>query len=83
MTPDLDTLLIALYVETGDYVIPAGERRPGQPKRLPGAELVCLAVAQVTLVKMLRPTNRFNHAAISAAPVIATAIAAASRRGRL
>ena len=49
VTPDLDTLLTALYVEIDDYVIPSGRRRPGQPKRLPDAELVCLAVAQVLL----------------------------------
>ena len=49
MTPDLDTLLIALYVEIDDHVIPSGRRLPGQPKRLTDAELVCLAVAQVLL----------------------------------
>jgi hypothetical protein len=49
VTPDIDTLLIALYVEIGDRVIPPGPRRPGQPKRLTDAELVCLAVAQVLL----------------------------------
>ena len=49
MTPDLDTLLIALYVEIDDHVIPSARRGPGQPKRLADAELVCLAVAQVLL----------------------------------
>ena len=49
MTPDLDTLLIALYVEIDDHVIPSGRRRPGQPKKLSDAELACLAVAQVLL----------------------------------
>ena len=49
MTPDLDTLLTALYVEIDDHVIPSGRRGPGQPKRLSDAELVCLAVAQVLL----------------------------------
>ena len=49
VTPDLDTLLIALYVEIDDHVIEAGRRRPGHPKRLTDAELVCLAVAQVLL----------------------------------
>jgi Transposase DDE domain len=49
VTPDLDTLLIALYVEIDDHVIPSGRRRPGGPKRLSDAELVCLAVAQVLL----------------------------------
>jgi hypothetical protein len=45
VTPDLDTVLIALYVAIGDHVIPSGQHRPGQPKRLSNAELVCLAVA--------------------------------------
>jgi hypothetical protein len=49
---DLDTLLIALYVELTDRVIPAlGSRRrgPGRPLEVTDAELVCLAVAQVLL----------------------------------
>jgi hypothetical protein len=49
---DLDTLLIALYVELTDRVIPAvGKRRrgPGRPLEVTDAELVCLAVAQVLL----------------------------------
>ena len=41
MTPDLDTLLIALYVEIDDHVT-GPDLRPGQPKRLSEAELVCL-----------------------------------------
>jgi hypothetical protein len=49
VTPDLDTLLIALYVEIDDHVIISGPPRAGQPKRLSDAELVCLAVAQVLL----------------------------------
>ena len=49
MTPDLDTLLTALYAEIDDHVIPSGRRRPGQPKQLSDAETVCLAVAQVLL----------------------------------
>ena len=49
MTPDLDTLLTALYVEIDDHVIPTGRPRRGQPKKLSDAELVCLAVAQVLL----------------------------------
>ena len=49
MTNDLDTLLIALYVEIDDHVaLPARSGR-GLPKRLSDAELVCLAVAQVLL----------------------------------
>jgi hypothetical protein len=47
VTPGLDTLLIALYVEIDGHVIGSGLRRPGQPKKLSDAELVCLAVAQV------------------------------------
>ncbi len=49
MTNDLDTLLTALYVLIDDHVIPSGRRRPGRPKKLSDAELVCLAVAQVLL----------------------------------
>ena len=50
---DLDTLLIALYVELTDRIIPTlrlPERaRPGRPATVTDAELVCLAVAQVLL----------------------------------
>jgi hypothetical protein len=49
---DLDTLLIALYVELTDRIIPSlGFTRsgPGKPPELTDAELVCLAVAQVLL----------------------------------
>ena len=49
MTPDLDTLLTALYVEIDDHVIGSGRRRPGGPRQLSDAELVYLAVAQVLL----------------------------------
>src|SRR5918995_856003 len=52
VTADLDTLLIALYVELVDRIIPAhGTRRrgPGRPPVVTDAELVCLAVAQVLL----------------------------------
>ena len=49
MKTDLDTLLTALYVLVDDHVIPAQRRRPGRPKKLSDAELVCLAVAQVLL----------------------------------
>ncbi len=49
MKTDLNTLLTALYVFVDDHVIPAEQRRPGRPKRLSDAELVCLAVAQVLL----------------------------------
>jgi Transposase DDE domain len=49
---DLDTLLTALYVELTDRIIPSlGMARPGpgRPPEVTGAELVCLAVAQVLL----------------------------------
>jgi len=49
---DLDTLLIALYVELTDRIIASlgnGERRVGRPPAVTDAELVCLAVAQVLL----------------------------------
>ncbi len=49
---DLDTLLIALYVELTDRIISSlGFTRsgPGQPPEVTDAELVCLAVAQVLL----------------------------------
>ena len=52
MIADLDTLLIALYVELVDRIIPArgqGRRGPGRPPVVTDAELVCLAVAQVLL----------------------------------
>jgi hypothetical protein len=49
---DLDTLLIALYVELTDHIIPSlgnGRRRLGRPPEVNDAELACLAVAQVLL----------------------------------
>jgi hypothetical protein len=50
---DLDTLLVALYVELTDRIIPwqrPGHRAgPGRPPAVSDAELVCLAVAQVLL----------------------------------
>ena len=49
VTVDLEALLTALYVLIDDHVIPSGPRRPGYPKKLSDAELVCLAVAQVLL----------------------------------
>ena len=47
MDADLDTLLTALYCFTDDLLI--SRRRPGRPKQLTDAELICLAVAQVLL----------------------------------
>lgn len=52
MIADLDTLLIALYVELTDRIIPAQgcpRSRMGRPPAVTDAELVCLAVAQVLL----------------------------------
>jgi len=48
---DLDTLLIALYVELTDRIIPTlrPRRGPGRPPTVTDAEVVCLAVAQVLL----------------------------------
>jgi hypothetical protein len=50
---DLDTLLIALYVELTDRIIPTlrpqDRAGPGRPATVTDAELVCLAVAQVLL----------------------------------
>jgi hypothetical protein len=52
VTADLDTLLIALYVELTDRIIPVlgfARSGPGQPPEVTDAELVCMAVAQVLL----------------------------------
>jgi hypothetical protein len=52
MITGLDTLLIALYVELTDQIIPVcGFTRcgPGRPPEVTDGELVCLAVAQVLL----------------------------------
>jgi hypothetical protein len=49
---DLDTLLTALYVELTDRIIPSlglARSGPGKPPEVTGAELACLAVAQVLL----------------------------------
>jgi len=49
---DLDTPLIALYVELTDRIIASlgnGGRRVGRPPAVTDAELTCLAVAQVLL----------------------------------
>ena len=44
----LDALVIALYVEIDDHVVPPRQGRGRRP-RLTDAELICLAVAQVLL----------------------------------
>ena len=52
MIADLDTLLIALYVELTDRIIPLrgfARSGPGQRPEVTDAELVCVAVAQVLL----------------------------------
>ena len=54
---NLDTLLIALYVELADRIIPSlGFTRsgPGKPPEVTDAELVCLAVAQVAACSQRR-----------------------------
>ncbi len=50
MAPQLDTLIVELYVQIDDLFIELGVRQgPGRPPRLSDSELVCLAVAQVLL----------------------------------
>jgi hypothetical protein len=49
VTANLEAHLTALYVLIDDHVITSDQRRPGRPKKLTDAELVCLAVAQVLL----------------------------------
>ena len=52
MITDLDTLLIALYVELADRIIPERGctwRGPGSRPEVTDAELACIAVAQVLL----------------------------------
>lgn len=52
MAAGLETLLIALYVEMEDRIIPAlglGRRGPGGRPAVTDAELTCIAVAQVLL----------------------------------
>ena len=52
MIADLDTRLIALYVELTDRIIPSlgfARSGPGQRPAVTDAELVCLAVVQVLL----------------------------------
>jgi hypothetical protein len=64
MIADLDTLLIALYCELTDCIIPRlGFTRsgPGKPPEVTDAELACLAVAQVLL--RCWPTVAASHPA--------------------
>ena len=50
MAKQLDTLVVALYVQVDDLFGQLRPRRgPGRPPRLSNSELVCLAVAQVLL----------------------------------
>jgi hypothetical protein len=47
---DLDTLIVALYVQVDDlFILLGGRQGPGRPPRLADSELVCLSVAQVLL----------------------------------
>ena len=50
MDTNLDTLIVALYVQIDDLFTLLGVGKgPGRPQRLTDSELVCLAVAQVML----------------------------------
>ncbi len=52
MIADPGTLLIALYVELTDRIVPSlgnGARRLGRPPEVTDAEVVCLAVAKLLL----------------------------------
>ena len=50
MDTDLDTLIVALYVQVDDlFILLGGRQGPGRPPRLADSELVCLSVAQVLL----------------------------------
>ena len=50
MDTELDTLIVALYVQIDDLLQELGVRPgPGRPPRLSDSELVCLSVAQVLL----------------------------------
>jgi hypothetical protein len=61
---ELDTLIVALYVQIDDLFTLLDVRRgPGRPPRLSDSELVCLAVAQVLLgCNSERRWLRFAHA---------------------
>jgi len=67
VTADLDTLLIALYVELTDRIIASpgnGGRRVGRAPKVTDAELVCLAVTQV----LLRCDDELHRAGRAPAP---------------
>jgi Transposase DDE domain len=50
VAPQLDALIVELYVQIDDLFMELGFRQgPGRPPRLADSELVCLAVAQVLL----------------------------------
>ena len=69
MTANLDTLRTALNVLTDDHVVPQFRRRPGHPKKLSGAELVWLAVAQVLLsARSDRHWLRLCHSEVAGYP---------------
>lgn len=72
MTNDLDTLLIALYVDLEDRVLPglgwSRDHRPGRKPVLTDAELICLAVAQHLLgIASERRWVRYAHKHLAAA----------------
>lgn len=63
MKTNLDTLIVALYVQVDDLLHLLDTRKgPGRPPRLTDSELVCLAVAQVLLgCNSERRWLRFAH----------------------
>jgi hypothetical protein len=63
---DLDTFLIALYVEIDDQI--AGSRRIGRSPLLGAAELVCPEVADALLGTSPGPTDYASPASLSQRP---------------
>lgn len=74
MTADIDTLLTALYVFVDDHLVPR-RRRPGRPRKLSDAELVCLMITQVLFdFPRERHWIRYAHARLRGAfPYLPTA----------
>ncbi|BEL12839.1 IS982 family transposase [Actinoplanes sichuanensis] len=74
MTADIDTLLTALYVFVDDHLVPH-RRRPGRPRQLSDAELVCLMITQVLFdFPRERHWIRYAHAHLRGAfPYLPTA----------
>jgi hypothetical protein len=79
---DLETLLTALYVVVDDHVIPRTGRKPGRPKHLSDAELVCLICAQHLLqVTTERRWIRYAHKNLRGLPGFIDAIRVKFREG--